>query len=82
MGGNVVVVHKDRGTLRKQHVEALCRFFLDVLRPLFDQSGAGKMPKQWVMDELTQSAFVRFRRDYSWQKRGSVLGWENRESPV
>lgn len=36
MGGNVVVVREDRGTLRMQHVEALCRFCLHVLLPLFD----------------------------------------------
>lgn len=50
--GNVIVVRWDRKPLEKEHVEAMCRYCLDVLTPLFEGSVDGLIPRRAVLEKV------------------------------
>lgn len=77
--GNVLVVREDRKPLRQQHVEVLCRYCLDVLQPLFEESIETGRLKHKVMEKMTKGAFGEYWKEYG---GGRSAKWKAVESPV
>lgn len=82
--GNVIVVRDDRKPMEKEHVEAMCRYCLDVLTPLFEKSMEMLIPRKVVLEKLTKNAFEEYWKGYNmskWLNRNDET-WKVVDSPV
>lgn len=82
--GNVILVREDLRPLEKEHVEAMCRYTLDVLVPQFHQSLEEWISKEEVLAKLTEEAFGEYWKEYDSCKRVSRKNrtWKDVGSPV